>query len=355
MAKEYIWVDGSGREYQVSGPASASFEAGYLDKCMREHKTAQTLDHADGSVTEEKLAEDAVTDKKIGTRTVQDPRDDAGAITGWLTPLLECITQAIRAQRANTVKALDKKADKENGYSGFTGGEEADARTGGAIGIYACTVSGGAVGNSAKADSGGAVGHVANATYGGAVGHGARAENGGAVGQSAESTGGGAVGLKASTKGGGAVGGGAVSGNGFAGGFVAKTVNASGNVIDAIQLGTGTNTHEKTLQIYDYQLLDADGNIPAERLANATKERRSVTVTLQASAWSDGVQTMAVSGLAAAGNGIISVSPGATAVQRAAARSAMLSVTGQAAGELTIAADGTVPEIDIPVVVILLG
>ena len=33
-----------------------------------------------------------------------------------------------------------------------------------------------------------------------------------------------------------------------------------------IQLGTGTNTTSKTLQVFDYQLLDADGKIPNERL-----------------------------------------------------------------------------------------
>lgn len=96
------------------------------------------------------------------------------------------------------------------------------------------------------------------------------------------------------------------------------------------------------------------GDYAAEQAAKLNTSQ-SIAVTLQASAWVDGVQTLTVSGLAANGNGIISVAPSATAEQRAAARSAMLSVTGQAAGELTIAADGTVPEIDIPVVVILLG
>ena len=33
-----------------------------------------------------------------------------------------------------------------------------------------------------------------------------------------------------------------------------------------VQLGTGQNEHANTLQFRDYQLLDADGKIPAERL-----------------------------------------------------------------------------------------
>lgn len=59
---------------------------------------------------------------------------------------------------------------------------------------------------------------------------------------------------------------------GFAGGQDAKAEDSAGAAIDAIQLGTGTNSTAKTLQVYDYQLLDADGNIPAERLSNAPGE-----------------------------------------------------------------------------------
>ena len=54
-------------------------------------------------------------------------------------------------------------------------------------------------------------------------------------------------------------------------------------------------------------------------------------------------------------NGNISVAQNATIEQRDAARMAMLSVIGQSEGQLTIAADGEMPDVDIPVVVILLG
>ena len=78
---------------------------------------------------------------------------------------------------------------------------------------------------------------------------------------------GGAIGSNASTEnGGGAVGNGAVANAGFAGGDSAKTVSASGKSINAIQLGTGVNPNPKTLQIYDYQLMKADGTIPDERM-----------------------------------------------------------------------------------------
>jgi len=86
----------------------------------------------------------------------------------------------------------------------------------------------------------------------------------------------------------------------------------------------------------------------------------SVSVTLLASAWS-GVdspftQVIAVDGLKDANqNGTISVAQSATFDQRQAARMADLCVTGQAAGSLTISADNEMPDIDIPVTIVLLG
>ena len=85
----------------------------------------------------------------------------------------------------------------------------------------------------------------------------------------------------------------------------------------------------------------------------------AVTATLLASKWS-GVeapytQTIAVEGLSANQNGSISVAQNATPDQRDIARCAMLSVIGQNENSLTIAADGDMPEFDIPVVVVLLG
>ena len=90
--------------------------------------------------------------------------------------------------------------------------------------------------------------------------------------------------------------------------------------------------------------------------ALGTMAQKSGKVT---SAWS-GIdspftQTLAVEGLGADQNGNISVAQNATIEQRDAARMAMLSVIGQSEGQLTIAADGEMPDVDIPVVVILLG
>ena len=125
---------------------------------------------------------------------------------------------------------FDTKANQQTTDGGFAGGSNPTA------------TSGGAIGKNAKATSGGAIGSNSYASYGGAVGQGAWTTSGGAVGVNAKTL------------------------TGFAGGNNAKTIATTGTAIDAIQLGTGTNTNEKTLQVYDYPLMNADGTIPAERI-----------------------------------------------------------------------------------------
>lgn len=72
---------------------------------------------------------------------------------------------------------------------------------------------------------------------------------------------------------GGAVGKYAMAGAGFAGGYAAETISPSGPV-DAIQLGSGNNMNEGTMQVYSYKLLDEKGNIPPERLENSQLIKR---------------------------------------------------------------------------------
>lgn len=83
----------------------------------------------------------------------------------------------------------------------------------------------------------------------------------------------------------------------------------------------------------------------------------SVVLTLDKDAWTgDGpfTQVLAVSGLGADQNGEVCVASTADASQREQARSALLSVAGQAAGQLTIVADGDKPAIDIPVAIVFI-
>ena len=90
-------------------------------------------------------------------------------------------------------------------------------------------------GNNSYTSYGGAIGWHSNSGHGGAVGNGARATDGGAIGSGATNT------------------------IGFSGGCDAKT-GTTLDPIDAIQLGTGTNTTEKSLQIYDDNIYNAESH-----------------------------------------------------------------------------------------------
>lgn len=132
-------------------------------------------------------------------------------------------------------------------------GDGAEATFGAAIGDGASAALGAAIGNLAEeGGAGGAVGYRASVTDGGgAVGNQAHSTNGGAVGNGARTTMGGAVGYLSQ------------SSTGFAGGSRAIAAGSG----SCIQLGEGTNRTQDTLQFLSYQLCDANGNIPAERLS----------------------------------------------------------------------------------------
>lgn len=80
-----------------------------------------------------------------------------------------------------------------------------------------------------------------------------------------------------------------------------------------------------------------------------------VPVTLTAAGWTGAAapyaQTVAVAGLMANSYGDIGPANSATAAQRAAYRSALIAVTAQADGSVTLVADGDKPAVDIPAVV----
>ena len=96
-----------------------------------------------------------------------------------------------------------------------------------------------------------------------------------------------------------------------------------------------------------------------EILAEKGGKSVSIECTLIASSWvgvdAPFTQELAVTDLGAAQNGNIAVAHSATFEQREMARDAKLCVTGQSDGKLIISADGEMPDIDIPVVMTLLG
>ena len=127
-----------------------------------------------------------------------------------------------------------------NSNSGFIGGTGTHATSGGAIGKNATTYAGGAIGDSSSSAQGGAVGAQAQTGYGGAVGSQAQSTTGGAIGNLAVTTGGGAIGQEASSI------------DGFAGGY-----QAIATVTNAIQLGTGTNNTDNSLQVLGDNIYNA--------------------------------------------------------------------------------------------------
>lgn len=138
---------------------------------------------------------------------------------------------------------------------------------GGALGNDSVATSGGAMGCKAETNAGGAVGYLASSNSGGAMGYMANAQNGGAIGEESESNNGGAMGYKSKTS------------HGCAIGHMAVTAKEDGTLIDAIQLGMGTNTVEKTLQAYAYRLMEANGKIPIERMIDGVGKFKRGTYT----------------------------------------------------------------------------
>lgn len=82
---------------------------------------------------------------------------------------------------------------------------------------------------------------------------------------------------------------------------------------------------------------------------------KSVTATLDASAWSDNKQTVAVAGMTTSAEADVGLAMSATAEQVTAAAGAMLLATAQAQDTITVTAFGTVPTVDIPIIVRVRG
>lgn len=95
---------------------------------------------------------------------------------------------------------------------------------------------------------------------------------------------------------------------------------------------------------HTYKIVDSDGTIPTARLTKV-----NTTITLTAAGWSNGSQTVSVSGITS--TGVVFVSPDPT--DQADYTSAGILCTAQAAGTLTFTCD-TVPSGDIDVNVVCL-
>ena len=200
--------------------------------------------------------------------------------TKWnkMTDLIGTLENLTTIDKSSIVAAINEvnvKIDTGEGVdlSGYATKEELGDKADKA------TANGGFAGGNAHANAGGAIGSGAYTTDGASIGYGALSSNGIAAGSNAYSDNGAALGNGAKVFNGGAVGNNAMSGDGFAGGKDAKCLNSAIQGIDAIQLGTGTNNTERTLQIYDYQLLDSAGNIPSERIPQLNNKSDKTSIS----------------------------------------------------------------------------
>jgi len=151
----------------------------------------------------------------------------------------------------HSVTAVQIGIVNENG--GVEIGVGSSATTGVAIGPTSTATTGGAVGTAVSTTTGGAVGSIASTTTGGAVGSSTSATTGGAVGDRAQST------------------------TGFAGGFLAKA-NGTGRV----QLGTGVNSTDSTIQFL------SSGSVTAAEFGRLASNVTTVTATTYTALVADG-------------------------------------------------------------------
>ena len=98
-------------------------------------------------------------------------------------------------------------------------------------------------------------------------------------------------------------------------------------------------------------VLDSSGDVAPVVSANPA----DVSATLLASAWSAGEQTVTVAGIGTGTNGVAYLAQGVTVDQAKAAAAAMLHVSAQSEGAVVITAFGTVPAVDIPIVIRMEG
>ena len=133
------------------------------------------------------------------------------------------------------------------------------------------------------------------------------------------------------------------------------------DTLGAVSLpSASTGSKGITYLVDSYERIDTDKAVTPKALNNVYKlvkdkadKSVSKAATLTAAGWSNGVQTLAVSGVTASANGSLRIAQSATDEQFAAWDAAQPRVTAQAAGSLTVKAAGAVPAVDIPVEVVM--
>lgn len=118
---------------------------------------------------------------------------------------------------------------------------------------------------------------------------------------------------------------------------------------------SGTTRHKVGDGIKAYNQLPFEDEPLYNALAKKCDASEDAVLTLLAANWQNGQQTVAVKGLGAIQNGVIGLAQAISDAQYDAAVAAELRLVGQTEDSVTIACNGDVPQIDIPIAIILLG
>ena len=98
--------------------------------------------------------------------------------------------------------------------------------------------------------------------------------------------------------------------------------------------------------------VDATINEEAKRI-HINPKSESISATLSASGWSGNTQIVMIPGLSANAGGYAGLPMNIPDAALQAATDASLRVTGKAEGQITVTAKGTIPTVDIPIVVVV--
>lgn len=118
---------------------------------------------------------------------------------------------------------------------------------------------------------------------------------------------------------------------------------------------SGMIRHKTGDGIKTYTQLPFEDESLYNALTQKADQSNKISTTLKADSWIEKVQTITINGVKSEQNGIISLAENVAAEQYNAAAEADISISGQSEGTITFACRNDVPQIDIPISIILLG